>query len=313
MDPLVSVMIPCYNAAATLPFALASLVAQTYEYWECLVVDDGSNDHPLDIVNSLHDSRFVSIRLDRNQGRGAARLVALDRASGAFLCMLDADDWIYPTKIERQVAIMRRTPEVDLVGGGMAIVDRRNDLVGVRCRGSERNPRRLGPVARPSPPPVAFGPSMLRMKAAKETRFDTELTISEDNDYLIKFLMSHRYCVTSDVSYVYSEHASLSREKLLSDFRLSRRVFARYRRDFPFSARLQMGRALAKELVYRGAFAVGRGTQLIERRSDTPSASDLVDFLEARRAVAAVADRLFPNSGFHSMPTDTPRLAVNMN
>ncbi len=94
MRPLVSVMMPCYNSAGTLPLALASLVAQTYENWECILVDDGSTDRPIDIVEQASDKRISFFRLDRNMGRGVAQQAALDYATGDYLCMLDADDWL---------------------------------------------------------------------------------------------------------------------------------------------------------------------------------------------------------------------------
>ncbi len=127
--------------------ALASLQAQTFEDWECLVVDDGSADRPLDVVAALGDPRFRMFRLDANRGRGAARQVALDHAEGEFLGMLDADDWLFPTKLARQVEALNATPAAALVSTGMAVVDRSEQLVGVRCQGRPET-NLLGPILR---------------------------------------------------------------------------------------------------------------------------------------------------------------------
>ena len=159
-EPLVSVTIPYYNAAATLPEALASLVAQTYTHWECILIDDGSSDYAHTVVEQIADARCRTIRLPQNMGRGVARQVALDQARGELLCKLDADDWIYPAKIERQVAAMAALPDVALISTGIAVVDAKNDLVGVRARVPSRRRakcanrchgrcRRLSPMRRP--------------------------------------------------------------------------------------------------------------------------------------------------------------------
>ena len=103
MDPLISIMTPFYNASRTLPDCLKSLKLQTYEHWECILVDDGSIDDPMDVINQYPDQRFKLIRLEKNMGRGVARQIALDNSQGDFLCFLDGDDWIYPHKLSDQL------------------------------------------------------------------------------------------------------------------------------------------------------------------------------------------------------------------
>ena len=173
MCPLVSIMMPCYNAAETLPWALASLLAQTYEEWECLLIDDGSTDGSLDVVSRVVDARIKVWRLERNMGRGVARQVALDSARGEFLCMLDADDWLYPTKIQRQIDILGQEPLIACVSSAMAVVDDNNALTGIRGR---RNCGRDISVSRPFTSLwrtlFAFPPSMMRMSVAKQCSFD---------------------------------------------------------------------------------------------------------------------------------------------
>lgn len=81
--PKVSVIMPAYNARRTIIRACASLVAQSFGDWECLVVDDGSADGTAAIVESIGDERFRVIRLERNMGRGVARQVALENSREA--------------------------------------------------------------------------------------------------------------------------------------------------------------------------------------------------------------------------------------
>ena len=89
-SPLVSVMMPCFNAAETLPMALASLLAQTHARWEAVIVDDGSTDATWDVLRAVDDPRLRVERFPENRGRGAARQRCLEMARGDFLSMLDS-------------------------------------------------------------------------------------------------------------------------------------------------------------------------------------------------------------------------------
>ena len=107
--PLVSVIIPCHNAATTLPIALQSLLAQSWPALQVIVVDDASTDQSVRVVSSFVSSfeqKGVQLKVVKqpfNQGAYAARNRGLEVASGEFITTHDADDWSHPQKIERQV------------------------------------------------------------------------------------------------------------------------------------------------------------------------------------------------------------------
>lgn len=109
MSPKVSVIIPCYNQAAWLPKAVASLQAQTLGNWECIVVDDGSKDNTAEVVSNLALlEKRVRLVQQPNGGSAAARDRGLQEAKGEYVQFLDADDTIAPEKLEKQVAEMER-------------------------------------------------------------------------------------------------------------------------------------------------------------------------------------------------------------
>jgi len=291
MTPLVTITIPCFNPRPTLPLALASLLAQDYENWECVLVDDGSTDAPREIVEQANDPRIRCFRFEANRGRGAARQEALQRARGDYLAMLDADDWLYPSKIGRQLKAMEAEPGAALVSSGMAIVDEKNEIVGVRCTGASR--RLLGPVRRLGPPPVAHAPSMIRMEIARHYSYDPELPQAQDVDFLLRLMLGRRYCVQSEVSYVYAEHASVTPEKILRGHRLWRRILRKHRGGFPLASRTGACWSLAKSALCRCAFAAGLAGALLRRRSRKPTPEEADGFRSAREAVLAVRDSVF--------------------
>ena len=110
----VSVIMPCFNAEATIEIALRSLMAQSYADLEILVVDDCSTDGTAARVEALaaEDPRIRLIRQRVNAGAYAARNRGVAVASGAFVTTHDADDWSHPQKIERQVATLAKQPKL---------------------------------------------------------------------------------------------------------------------------------------------------------------------------------------------------------
>jgi glycosyltransferase involved in cell wall biosynthesis len=115
--PLVSVVIPAYNAEAYIATSLRGVTAQTYRNLEIIVVDDGSRDATASIVRSLAaDDPRIKLLQQQNAGVAVARNRGIDASSGDLVAPLDADDLWQPSKIERQVAVMQcSSPKVGLV------------------------------------------------------------------------------------------------------------------------------------------------------------------------------------------------------
>ncbi|WP_404786460.1 glycosyltransferase family 2 protein [Altericista sp. CCNU0014] len=116
-DPLVSVIIPAYNAEVFIARTLQSVLAQTYRHLEVLVVDDGSTDRTAAIVESIarQDRRAILLQQE-NAGVAAARNLALARAKGALIAPIDADDLWFPENLEKQVnCLMRASESVGLI------------------------------------------------------------------------------------------------------------------------------------------------------------------------------------------------------
>jgi glycosyltransferase involved in cell wall biosynthesis len=103
--PLVSIITPVYNAARWLPETFATVRAQTFTDWEQILVDDGSTDGSLAIVEveAAEDPRLRSLRTSGREGPSAARNLALEAARGRFIAFLDADDLWHPEKLARAV------------------------------------------------------------------------------------------------------------------------------------------------------------------------------------------------------------------
>jgi teichuronic acid biosynthesis glycosyltransferase TuaG len=115
----VSVVIPCYRAAATLGRAVDSVLAQTQAPAEVIVVDDASDDATPQVIAALPSS-LKKILLPENRGAGSARNAGWQAATQEFIAFLDADDAWHPKKLELQTTWMQAHPEVVLTGHGYA-------------------------------------------------------------------------------------------------------------------------------------------------------------------------------------------------
>ncbi|MBE9125525.1 MULTISPECIES: glycosyltransferase family A protein [unclassified Coleofasciculus] len=112
---LVSVIIPFYNSDRYLAQAIESVVAQTYQPVEIIVIDDGSTDNSADVAKRFGEA--VHYCYQTNSGTAAARNHGIELAQGNFLAFLDADDLWMPDKLERQMAAFASHPELDIVSG----------------------------------------------------------------------------------------------------------------------------------------------------------------------------------------------------
>jgi len=119
-DVPVSVVIPCFQAHATLPRAVASVAQQSARPRELIVVDDASGEDTAAVLRDLQrrygEDWLRVVRLERNQGPASARNAGWQAARGEYVAFLDADDSWLPAKLERQHAFMQAYPEFALSG-----------------------------------------------------------------------------------------------------------------------------------------------------------------------------------------------------
>lgn len=110
---LVSVVIPAFNRGWSIEKTVQSVIAQTYQHWEIIIVDDASTDETLGKLVSLskRDQRIRYLKHDVNCGAQAARNTGVKAANGDFIAFLDSDDEWYPDKLEKQISAFESLPE----------------------------------------------------------------------------------------------------------------------------------------------------------------------------------------------------------
>ena len=127
MGPLVSIVIPVFNAAAFVEEAVRSALAQTYRNIEVIVVDDGSQDDSLHVVESIYDER-LRVFSQINQGACVARNRGIAEARGEYVKFLDSDDVLYPDAVAVQVEQQMELGESEVVFGDFDFIDEQGNV-----------------------------------------------------------------------------------------------------------------------------------------------------------------------------------------
>jgi glycosyltransferase involved in cell wall biosynthesis len=122
MRPLVSIIMPAFNAERFIGEAIISVLAQTYDNWELLIVNDGSTDATSAVIASFTDPR-IRVFHQINKGIGSARNLGLDHVRGSLLCGLDSDDMLPSDSLECRVSVFEAEPHTDIVDGRVLFMD----------------------------------------------------------------------------------------------------------------------------------------------------------------------------------------------
>jgi glycosyltransferase involved in cell wall biosynthesis len=216
----VSVIIPAYRAAKTIRRAIDSVLTQTVPAAEVIVVDDGSPDDQAAVV-AEYGERVTLIRKP-NGGAASARNAGIERATGDFIAFLDADDYWEPTKLERQLDIFRRHPEVGLVAGRYFEEEPGSPRVSRDSVAPEWFDRVLntnGEDAFRLATMVWTGTVMIRRAALGAERFVSGLEPAEDRDLWVRITSRHPcYLIGDPLATAVLVEGSLSRTHADRDY-----------------------------------------------------------------------------------------------
>lgn len=230
---MVSVIIPAYNAAATIRRAIDSVVAQTVAVREIIVIDDGSPDDLADVVTNAYGSEVILIR-EPNRGVSNARNAGIAKSTGEFIAFLDADDFWEPDKIERQLAVFRRCPEVGLVAGRHWIrdFDGKTDVAPLpRLVDCEKPFRYRGAAAFLHAIMIWTGTVIVRRSALNVERFDPEFTLGQDVDLWMRLVLCHTtYLLSHPTATCVLDRSSSSRRSVTRECMFHLKLVERYRK-----------------------------------------------------------------------------------
>ncbi len=202
---MVSVVMSVYNGRKHLAEAVQSVLDQTYTNFEFIIINDGSQDDSADILRTFKDPRIRLIEQE-NCGLAAGLNAGIAHAEGRYIARQDADDFWYPQKLEKQVPIMERHPEYDVVACLTEIIDEEGE----------------GPLLLDPPPdprvdaPFAHTSVLIRKTALINAgAYDERLRYCQDRDLWIRMFRGNNYFVLREVLLRYREARIREINKLL--------------------------------------------------------------------------------------------------
>lgn len=210
--PLVSVVMPVYNADKYVAEAIESILAQTFADFELIIVDDGSHDRSPEIIREYarRDDRVRFLRQERNQGVSCARNRGIDAAGGEFLALMDSDDVSLPTRLEQQLRFLQQNPDIGVVGVGAKKLNQDlTALVGMRAL-----PRLHAPIVLSlflGAGSLVAGSLMIRLQPLRAVGgFADHLRYAEESDLFVRLLVQTkiRFANLPEILYLQRIHDS---------------------------------------------------------------------------------------------------------
>lgn len=215
--PLVSIIMPMRNSAATVEATIRSIQCQTLKDWELIVIDDGSTDRSPAIVEAIGDARIRLVREPTGRGLAARLNQAVALCTGEFIARMDSDDLCFPERLARQVKYLRNQPSIDLLGCGAMVFDADGASVGLLpCATEHAEIVRQPYVGFPLPHPTWCA----RASWFRAHPYDSTLTKAEDHDLMLRSFRTSRFAALDDVLLGYRQN-QLDLRKMLPGRRAS--------------------------------------------------------------------------------------------
>ncbi|WP_186429899.1 glycosyltransferase [Clostridium sp. BSD9I1] len=202
---MVSIIIPVFNGEKFISDAIRSVLNQTYKNIEIIVIDDGSIDKTADIVKNFDKIRYI---YQNNKGPAASRNLGMALSKGEYIAFLDADDLYEPEKIQKQMEILEKYKEIDVVYNDMKLVDENLQFIKyinsdyVIEDGKSFLAMLLFRQIVPIPPSI-----MMRRKCYDEgIKYDEKLIHAEDYEFIIRLGEKHQFKYLQEPLYIYRRH-----------------------------------------------------------------------------------------------------------
>lgn len=215
---MISVVIPLYNKETSIKQTLMSVLSQSYQDFEVVIVDDGSTDNSVDVVESIHDSRIRLIH-QKNGGPSKARNTGVKNAYGEWIVMLDADDELLPNGLETFRKIIDIASNIDIVDCNTLYYNSSGNTEGYHpINGYVKNPMKKFFYS-------AIGPgsnhSCFKKRLLENFPYNTQMRRFEDADLLMRLLPKAKiYSSSKPVAVVHCEYSAASspRQNVLEDY-----------------------------------------------------------------------------------------------
>lgn len=226
-DFFVSIGIPFFNAEKYLALCIESVLAQTHENWELILIDDGSTDKSLEIALSYKDKRIKVISDKLNRKLPARLNEIIEIAQYDYIARMDADDIMSPVRIQKQLEYLINHPNIDLVSTSLYSISNNNKLNGVRtCR-----------LTSPTKKQVLLGNSgivhaslLVKKEWYKRNKYNEKIYTAQDYELWVSAMVNNDLKVgfLKDYLYYYREEDNVTKKKMIYSYKTQIKVIKKY-------------------------------------------------------------------------------------
>jgi glycosyltransferase involved in cell wall biosynthesis len=234
--PKVSIVMPSYNRARFIGEAIESVLAQRYEDWELLIIDDGSTDNTATVVESYlkRDRRIAYIVQEQNRGIAYTRNNGVAQSRGCYIAMLDSDDaWASPEKLGLQVAALDADPGLGIIGTWQVVVDEKGVATGDRVTFPQSDADIRAMEIHQN---VLSQSSVVFRKEAFEKAggYDACFSVNDDHDLWLKIGRSYRFAILPRYDLRYRRHpGNITSTRRVAAAKEELEILKRHRRFYP--------------------------------------------------------------------------------
>ncbi len=208
--PLVSVIMPVYNAGSFLAPAIDSILAQTYRNFELIIIDDASTDSTPALLAKYKKEnprkiKVITLKSNLNGGGDKCANVGIKIARGKYLARMDADDIAHPTRLEKQVSFLESNPKVTLVGSNAHVINKVGKIIGEKLEPT--TPHEIYTSYFTFHPMIH--PSCMIRSVINGKKFEYEINYSANNDYYTFFkllCLGHKFANLEEKLIYYRIH-----------------------------------------------------------------------------------------------------------
>lgn len=223
----VTIGIPIYNAEKYLRKAIDSVLNQSFADFELILSDDGSTDNSLSIIKSYDDKRIRLISDGVNKGISYRLNEQIENAKGEFFARMDADDIMFPNRIQQQFDFLINNPNVDIVGAYSVIIDETNNIIGSR---TSSIPSSFYDVLKQN---VFIHPTVMgKTSWFNKFKYTDELKGVEDYDLWVRSFSSSQFSIMKEYLLFYRDPLAIKLSTYQFRHKQSRRAYLHYRKNF---------------------------------------------------------------------------------
>jgi glycosyltransferase involved in cell wall biosynthesis len=271
--PILTIGLPVFNGADTLQRAVSSILSQSFQQWELVILDDGSSDSTLALCSMFKDPRIKVVTENHQRGLAARLNQIIAGTKSEYFARMDADDVAFPKRFELQLSALNADPALSVVGCSALMFRQRGVAVGVMR--SPTSHREIG--GRPAGGFSLFHPTWMgRSVWFRSHLYDPTFKRAQDYELLLRTLPTSRFGAVPEVLLGYHYERQSLRKRLLTR-RYAAKALVKNRRLYGGLGwlALALGRVGLKALLDTGIYASG-SVELFERMKLQQPTADLV-------------------------------------